>query len=57
MYKSEKICSVNVVLAKLQATTSQIDNDTPVLNALKALHGTLISMRWGEIPVVLAKAV
>ena len=57
MYKSDKICSANVVLATLQAKTSQMDNDTPVLNALKALHGTLISMSWGETPVVLAKAI
>ena len=27
------------------------DNDTPALNALKALRGALISMSRGEIPV------
>ena len=32
------------------------DNDTPALNALKALRGAPISMGWGEIPVELQPA-
>ena len=32
------------------------DNETPALNALKALHGAPISMGRGEIPVELRPA-
>lgn len=35
----------------LQATTFILNNDTPALNALKALRGAPISMGRGEIPV------
>lgn len=37
------------------ATTYRQDNDTPALNALKALRGAPISMGRGEIPVELCQ--
>ena len=39
----------------LWATTYRQDNDTPALNALKALRGAPISMGRGEIPVELCQ--
>ena len=41
--------------ANLWATTYRQDNDTPALNALKALRGAPISMGRGEIPVELCQ--
>lgn len=38
-------------VAAHQAKTFQTVKETPVLNALKALHGVPISMGRGEIPV------
>ena len=40
----------------LWARTRRQDNETPALNALKALRGTPISMGRGEIPVELRPA-
>ena len=39
----------------LRATTYRQDNDTPALNALKALRGAPISMGRGETPVELCQ--
>ena len=39
----------------LWATTYRQDNDTPALNALKALRGAPIRMGRGEIPVELCQ--
>ena len=40
----------------LWARTRRQDNETPALNALKALRGAPISMGRGEIPVELRPA-
>ena len=43
--------SLHLCMASQMAMTFVQDNDTPALNALKALRGAPISMGWGEIPV------
>ena len=43
--------SLHLRVAAQTAMTSVSDNDTPALNALKALRGAPISMGRGEIPV------
>ena len=43
--------SLHLCMASQMAVTFVQDNDTPALNALKALRGAPISMGRGEIPV------
>ena len=43
--------SLHLCMAPQMAMTSVQDNDTPALNALKALRGAPISMGRGETPV------
>ena len=43
----------NCSYGRLQAKTLILNNDTPALNALKALRGAPTSMGRGEIPVEL----
>ena len=53
---SEKYLYRNCSYGRLQAMTHILNNDTPALNALKALRGAPTSMGRGEIPVELQPA-